>query len=70
MLLDYNRHGDILKDLPVNYRPPSALGIAIPLSHNIYNADPSKPLLYSKYKVVHRPSFYAFSGNIAPDHVI
>ncbi|KAF6036180.1 CATSPERB [Bugula neritina] len=50
MLLDYNRHGDILKDLPVNYRPPSALGIAIPLSHNIYNADPSKPLLYSKYK--------------------
>ncbi|XP_016081680.2 cation channel sperm-associated protein subunit beta isoform X2 [Ornithorhynchus anatinus] len=31
-----------MKKLPVNYRPPSNLGIAIPLTDNIYNADPSK----------------------------
>ncbi|KAM8807305.1 cation channel sperm-associated auxiliary subunit beta [Eudromia elegans] len=33
----------ILKELPVNYRPPSIYGIAIPISNNFYNADPSKP---------------------------
>ncbi|XP_063003703.1 cation channel sperm-associated auxiliary subunit beta [Elgaria multicarinata webbii] len=33
----------ILKTLPVNYRPPSELGIAVPLTENFYNADPSKP---------------------------
>ncbi|EMP39875.1 Cation channel sperm-associated protein subunit beta [Chelonia mydas] len=44
-------HGDpkdpygfkLLKQLPVNYRPPSKLGIALPLTDNFYNADPSKP---------------------------
>uniref|UniRef100_A0A8C3S368 Cation channel sperm-associated protein subunit beta n=1 Tax=Chelydra serpentina TaxID=8475 RepID=A0A8C3S368_CHESE len=44
-------HGDpkdlydfkLLKPLPVNYRPPSKLGIAVPLTDNFYNADPSKP---------------------------
>ncbi|XP_074921962.1 cation channel sperm-associated auxiliary subunit beta [Chelonoidis abingdonii] len=44
-------HGDpkdpygfkLLKQLPVNYRPPSKLGIAVPLTDNFYNADPSKP---------------------------
>ncbi|XP_067403186.1 cation channel sperm-associated auxiliary subunit beta [Emydura macquarii macquarii] len=44
-------HGDpedqygfkLLKQLPVNYRPPSKLGIAVPLTNNFYNADPSKP---------------------------
>ncbi|XP_070595911.1 cation channel sperm-associated auxiliary subunit beta-like [Erythrolamprus reginae] len=29
--------------LPVNYRPPSKKGIAVPLTDNFYNADPSKP---------------------------
>ncbi|XP_074091510.1 cation channel sperm-associated auxiliary subunit beta-like isoform X5 [Macrotis lagotis] len=39
-----NRHGfNMIKTLPENYRPPSHLGIAIPLSNNFYNADPSKP---------------------------
>ncbi|KAF7251677.1 Cation channel sperm-associated protein subunit beta [Varanus komodoensis] len=33
----------VLKNLPVNYRPPSELGIAVPLTKNFYNADPSKP---------------------------
>ncbi|XP_074853582.1 cation channel sperm-associated auxiliary subunit beta [Carettochelys insculpta] len=33
----------LLKQLPVNYRPPSKLGIAVPLTDNFYNADPSKP---------------------------
>ncbi|TFK15875.1 sphingolipid delta(4)-desaturase/C4-hydroxylase DES2 [Platysternon megacephalum] len=44
-------HGDpkdpygfkFLKQLPVNYRPPSKLGIAVPLTDNFYNADPGKP---------------------------
>ncbi|KAM6972905.1 cation channel sperm-associated auxiliary subunit beta-like [Aplochiton taeniatus] len=31
-----------LYDLPINYRPPSHLGIMIPTSDNIYNADPSQ----------------------------
>ncbi|KAJ7985014.1 hypothetical protein DPEC_G00360740 [Dallia pectoralis] len=29
--------------LPINYRPPSGYGVAIPCSNNIYNADPIKP---------------------------
>uniref|UniRef100_A0ABM5FB98 Cation channel sperm-associated auxiliary subunit beta n=1 Tax=Pogona vitticeps TaxID=103695 RepID=A0ABM5FB98_9SAUR len=33
----------VLKNLPVNYRPPSILGITVPLTENFYNADPSKP---------------------------
>nr|XP_060611139.1 cation channel sperm-associated auxiliary subunit beta [Anolis sagrei ordinatus] len=33
----------LLKNLPVNYRPPSVLGIAVPLTENFYNVDPSKP---------------------------
>ncbi|KAG5270804.1 hypothetical protein AALO_G00172500 [Alosa alosa] len=32
----------MLFDLPVNYRPPSQLGVLIPTSENIYNADPSQ----------------------------
>ncbi|XP_053232780.1 cation channel sperm-associated auxiliary subunit beta-like isoform X1 [Podarcis raffonei] len=35
----------LLKQLPVNYRPPSVLGVAVPLTENFYNADPSKPKL-------------------------
>ncbi|KAM9570306.1 cation channel sperm-associated auxiliary subunit beta-like [Salvelinus alpinus] len=32
-----------LFNLPVNYRPPSQLGVLIPTTDNIYNADPSHP---------------------------
>ncbi|XP_041964031.1 cation channel sperm-associated protein subunit beta-like isoform X3 [Alosa sapidissima] len=32
----------MLFDLPVNYRPPSQLGVLIPTSENIYNADPNQ----------------------------
>nr|XP_024000363.1 cation channel sperm-associated protein subunit beta-like [Salvelinus alpinus] len=32
-----------LLNLPVNYRPPSQLGVLIPTTDNIYNADPSHP---------------------------
>nr|XP_056707813.1 cation channel sperm-associated auxiliary subunit beta [Euleptes europaea] len=32
-----------LKNLPVNYRPPSRLGIAVPLTENFYNVDPEQP---------------------------
>ncbi|KAL0212037.1 hypothetical protein RCL1_005663 [Eukaryota sp. TZLM3-RCL] len=33
----------IMEPLPVNYRPPSRFGAGIPVSKNIYNADPSVP---------------------------
>ncbi|KAM4853789.1 cation channel sperm-associated auxiliary subunit beta-like [Thomomys bottae] len=35
---------NMIKTLPVNYRPPSNMGIAIPLTDNFYHADPSKPI--------------------------
>lgn len=44
-------NSDLLKHLPINYRPPSALGIAIPQTQNIYNADPKEPLYKSKFQV-------------------
>lgn len=37
--------------LPYNYQPPSHLGKAIPLTGNIYNADPSKPMHRGSYKI-------------------
>jgi len=42
---------EMIKDLPVNYRPPSTAGIAIPTSTHVYNADPSKPMSIEKYNV-------------------
>ncbi|KAM6459099.1 cation channel sperm-associated auxiliary subunit beta [Liasis olivaceus] len=39
-----------LKDLPVNYRPPSRMGIAVPLTDNFYNADPGKPRMRNYFK--------------------
>ncbi|XP_075803944.1 cation channel sperm-associated auxiliary subunit beta [Microtus pennsylvanicus] len=40
-----DRHGfNMIKTLPVNYRPPSNMGISIPLTDNFYHADPSKPI--------------------------
>ncbi|XP_007942726.1 cation channel sperm-associated protein subunit beta [Orycteropus afer afer] len=35
---------NLIKTLPINYRPPSTMGIAIPLTDNFYHADPSKPI--------------------------
>uniref|UniRef100_A0A8C9HDP0 Cation channel sperm associated auxiliary subunit beta n=2 Tax=Piliocolobus tephrosceles TaxID=591936 RepID=A0A8C9HDP0_9PRIM len=35
---------NLIKTLPINYRPPSNMGIAIPLTDNFYHADPSKPI--------------------------
>ncbi|XP_059771801.1 cation channel sperm-associated auxiliary subunit beta [Balaenoptera ricei] len=35
---------NMIKVLPINYRPPSNMGIAIPLTDNFYHADPSKPI--------------------------
>eukprot|EP01135_Chromosphaera_perkinsii_P009742 Nk52_evm7s1869 gene=Nk52_evmTU7s1869 len=40
-----------LEFLPVNYRPPSYMGAAIPLTDNIYNGDPSEDLYRTTYKV-------------------
>ncbi|KAI4535248.1 hypothetical protein MG293_014474 [Ovis ammon polii] len=35
---------NMIKVLPINYRPPSNMGIAIPLTDNFYHVDPSKPI--------------------------
>nr|KAF6287199.1 cation channel sperm associated auxiliary subunit beta [Pipistrellus kuhlii] len=35
---------NMIKTLPINYRPPSNMGVAIPLADNFYNVDPSKPI--------------------------
>uniref|UniRef100_A0A8B9XXI0 Cation channel sperm associated auxiliary subunit beta n=1 Tax=Bos mutus grunniens TaxID=30521 RepID=A0A8B9XXI0_BOSMU len=35
---------NMIKVLPINYRPPSNMGIAIPLTDHFYHADPSKPI--------------------------
>ncbi|XP_016283055.2 cation channel sperm-associated auxiliary subunit beta-like isoform X3 [Monodelphis domestica] len=45
---EFGQHKDergfnMIKVLPINYRPPSNMGIAIPLTNNFYNADPSMP---------------------------
>ncbi|CAL8118569.1 unnamed protein product [Orchesella dallaii] len=37
--------------LPPNYRPPSFRGADIPLTKNVYNADPSKPAYKAWYKI-------------------
>ncbi|RKP18919.1 hypothetical protein ROZALSC1DRAFT_29427, partial [Rozella allomycis CSF55] len=42
-------------DLPVNYRPPSSYGLAVPTSDNLYNADPSMPR-YNDFMSVSRSS--------------
>jgi len=36
-------------NLPVNYQPPSHQGVGIPQTMNVYNADPSLPMLYDQY---------------------
>ncbi|KAK1339430.1 hypothetical protein QTO34_020113 [Cnephaeus nilssonii] len=35
---------NMIKTLPINYRPPSNMGVAIPLTDNFYHVDPSKPI--------------------------
>ena len=37
--------------LPINYRPPSSRGKAIPMSSNIYNAHPEQPPYRDAYKI-------------------
>uniref|UniRef100_A0A8C4KGZ4 Cation channel sperm-associated protein subunit beta n=1 Tax=Dromaius novaehollandiae TaxID=8790 RepID=A0A8C4KGZ4_DRONO len=53
----------ILKELPVNYRPPSVHGIAIPISDNFYNADPSKPRMRNYFKISKDSGFYKKCAN-------
>ncbi|XP_026534989.1 cation channel sperm-associated protein subunit beta [Notechis scutatus] len=36
--------------MKVNYRPPSVMGIAVPLTDNFYNADPSKPRMRNYFE--------------------
>ncbi|KAJ3235481.1 hypothetical protein HDU81_000424 [Chytriomyces hyalinus] len=47
-----------LESLPVNYRPPSALGAFVPTTANIYNADPSQPRYNNRYGVSQRTGEY------------
>ncbi|KAL0246544.1 hypothetical protein GEMRC1_007756 [Eukaryota sp. GEM-RC1] len=37
----------IMEPLPINYRPPSRFGKGIPISDNIYNADPSQDMYFN-----------------------
>ncbi|ELK36964.1 Cation channel sperm-associated protein subunit beta [Myotis davidii] len=49
-----SRDFNTVKILPANYRPPSSMGVAIPLTDNFYHADPSKPIprnLFPKSKI-------------------
>ena len=50
-----------------NYRPPSWLGTNIPLSPNVYNSDPSQPLMNSKYDIskvsLTEPSLHHMHGS-------
>ncbi|GBG33847.1 Cation channel sperm-associated protein subunit beta [Hondaea fermentalgiana] len=54
-------------DLPVNYRPPSERGKGIPLSPNVYNADPSQPLYMNWYQVSRDSAQFGLCAN-ASDH--
>ncbi|XP_025902699.1 cation channel sperm-associated protein subunit beta [Nothoprocta perdicaria] len=53
----------ILKELPVNYRPPSVYGIGIPISDNFYNADPSKPRMRNYFTDSKVSGFYKKCAN-------
>jgi len=48
----------LIINLPTNYRPPSEFGRAIPTSPNMYNADPSKPRHFDKYKLSQNTGSY------------
>ncbi|ORZ33950.1 cation channel sperm-associated protein subunit beta protein family-domain-containing protein [Catenaria anguillulae PL171] len=41
--LVFSNGASMIQSLPTNYRPPSTLGVAVPNSTYIYNADPSAP---------------------------
>ncbi|CAK7316939.1 Cation channel sperm-associated auxiliary subunit beta [Vulpes lagopus] len=59
---------NMIKTLPVNYRPPSNMGIAIPLTDNFYHVDPSKPIprnLFPKSK--DSSAFPVLSGTVQID---
>ena len=51
----------------INYRPPSWLGTNIPLSPNVYNSDPSQPLMNSNYDIskvsLTEPSLHHMHGS-------
>ncbi|XP_033102127.1 cation channel sperm-associated protein subunit beta-like [Anneissia japonica] len=57
----------IFRSLSVNYRPPSTKGVAIPLSDNIYNADPSMPVPRTKYLISKESGSFKQCAN-ARDH--
>ncbi|XP_041480969.1 uncharacterized protein LOC121428433 [Lytechinus variegatus] len=52
------KNQSLLTTLGVNYRPPSRMGIAVPLTKNMYNADPSKPRRNDRYQVSKESGFY------------
>ncbi|CAH1782757.1 unnamed protein product [Owenia fusiformis] len=46
-----NNNRSLIQELVPNYRPPSHIGIDIPLTDNIYNADPSVPRPNDYFKI-------------------
>ncbi|XP_077179614.1 cation channel sperm-associated auxiliary subunit beta-like [Paroedura picta] len=49
-ILQKENSSKYLRNLPVNYRPPSRLGIAVPLTKNFYNADPEQPKMRDHFQ--------------------
>ncbi|XP_012868783.1 PREDICTED: cation channel sperm-associated protein subunit beta [Dipodomys ordii] len=55
-----------IKTLPVNYRPPSNMGIAIPLTDNFYHADPSKPIPRNLFHKSQGSELFHFRVSVVP----
>lgn len=49
---------DSTAKLPVNYRPPSRFGRAIPISDNIYNGNPTRPMRNNRFALSQRTGSY------------
>ncbi|XP_021057091.1 cation channel sperm-associated protein subunit beta [Mus pahari] len=55
---------NMIKTLPINYRPPSHLGISIPLTDNFYHADPSKPIPRNQFHLSKETGKYKQCANV------
>ncbi|XP_052042666.1 cation channel sperm-associated auxiliary subunit beta [Apodemus sylvaticus] len=55
---------NMIKTLPINYRPPSNMGISIPLTDNFYHADPSKPIPRNQFHKSKETGKYKQCANV------
>ncbi|XP_058511292.1 cation channel sperm-associated auxiliary subunit beta [Ochotona princeps] len=56
---------NMIKTLPINYRPPSNMGIAIPLTDNFYHADPSQPIPRNLFRKSKEAGKYKQCANVS-----